>query len=746
MYTMKKYRLIFALLLSLLGASETRSQTKHWDMKTAPLMTKWAKLVNPKNTLPEYPRPQLERKEWLNLNGIWEFQAGKSDDILPKEKKLDKQILVPFPVESALSGVMEHHDRLWYRKVFKVPRNWAGKNIRINFGAVDWESEVFINGRSVGTHKGGYGNFSYDITKYLVNGEQEVIVRVFDPTDAYGQPRGKQTSSPVGIMYTPTTGIWQSVWIEPVSKISISDLTIIPDIDAKTVKIAVNTQSPKKGLMVLIKTKDGNTQVAEARGGVNLALIIPIKKPKLWSAGNPFLYDLEITLLDGNEKVDQVKSYFGMRKISIVEDGGFKKIFLNNKFLYQMGVLDQGFWPDGIYTAPTDDALKCDIEQAKAMGFNLIRKHIKVESQRWYYWADKLGMLVWQDMPSANSYLPGEVSPPVVDKVAYKTELVEMMDQLKNTPSIIVWVLFNESQGQHDTESLVKLIREKDSTRLINEASGDKFYGFGDLIDLHNYPPPRAPQSKTHANVIGEFGGIGYRFGSHTWAKKGEGYTNAVDVADLVFLYSEYVDKLRDYRDKTGLNASIYTQLTDVETETNGLLTYDRLPKYDLKGIKRLNTFNFPKPQYRPLLPTAEVEPQSWKYVLAQPGGDWKSKSYGDTAWNEGKGGFGKMRNFGKTAWTTQDIWLRKHFNPGVLTVEQINSLVIRILYDREVEIYINGVSAFTDRGSRVEYENRSLSREAKAALVSNGDNIISIHARKRNNQFIDVGLYLKLL
>jgi len=735
------YKNLFYTFLILPTIAFCQEPNNNWAPKQGPLMTPWSAKVSPANPRPEYPRPQLVRKDWLNLNGLWDFKEGTTTDSLTMPDRFEQKILVPFPVESALSGVMKHVDRLWYHRKFRLPVNWAGQHIRLNFDAVDWITEVFVNKKKVGTHQGGYDAFSFDITSFLVKGEQDVMVRVYDPTEAYGQPRGKQTTKPVGIMYTPTSGIWQSVWLEPVDSDYISDIALVPDVDQQRLTVTVNA-AQKQNLSVIVRAKDGKQTVGTVSGKEGSALTINIPQAKLWSPDNPFLYDLEIELKKGAVVTDKVASYFGMRKIALAGDGGFKKIYLNNKFVYETGVLDQGFWPDGIYTAPTDDALKYDLVQAKNMGFNLIRKHLKVEPQRWYYWADKLGILVWQDMPSINSYLPKDAIRPAIDKDAFKNELTAMINTHRNSPAIILWVLFNESQGYHDSGDLVEYIHQLDPSRLINEHSGSIFYGHGDITDRHSYPAPSCPESKTKAIVIGEFGGIGYKYIGHTWAAKADGYTNAVNPADLVFLYTEFNDKLRDFKNHNGLSASIYTQLTDVETETNGLMTYDRIPKYDVREINRLNTYHFSKPAFETIIPAADQLPQEWKYTFQLPTGNWKSESFDDNDWSTGKGGFGKNKNFSHTDWATDDIWLRKTFNIGTLSKEQIDKLIVHILYDRDIEIYINGVSAFVDHGSRNAYENRNISQEAKNAIHTDQPNIIAVHTKKRTGQFIDVGLY----
>ncbi|MDB6108550.1 MAG: glycoside hydrolase family 2, partial [Pedosphaera sp.] len=549
------------------------SVSRAWQVKQAPLMTDWAQLVSTNNPLPEYPRPQMVRTNWLNLNGIWQFQAGTISDPVPTNQILAREILVPFPMESALSGIAEYHDRSWYRRTFTVPAAWSGNRILLHLDAVDWESEVFINGNSVGIHRGGYDPMSHDITSYLSGtGPQELIVRDYDPTDNAGEPRGKQTLHPGGIMYTSCSGIWQPVWLEPVPATSVADLKLVPDIDNNRLNVTVTVSGPTNGVTVRAVARIGTNLVGSITGAPGAQLLLPVPSATLWSPTNPFLYDLDIVLSNGPTRLDSVTSYFGMRKISLGIIGGFTKMLLNNQFVFQFGPLDQGFWPDGIYTAPTDDALKSDIEQAKTIGFNMVRKHIKVERARWYYWADKLGILVWQDMPSLNSYTG---SPQPVDVPQFETELVRLVQTHWNYPSIIMWVVFNEAQGQHDTAALVQEVKTLDPSRLVNQASGGDYFGVGDVLDSHSYPNPGYPTSASQAVANGEFGGVGLGITNHTWAP-GWGYVAATNGDDLAAQFEGFCGQLSGFVQNHGLSAAVYTEITDVETELNGLYTYDR--------------------------------------------------------------------------------------------------------------------------------------------------------------------------
>ncbi|WP_246474815.1 glycoside hydrolase family 2 protein [Pedobacter roseus] len=453
-----------SVFLSLLGLSlslSAQQQDKSWKMVKGKISSPWALDVNPKSVLPEYPRPQLERTgNWKNLNGLWDYAISEKSQ---RPAINQGKILVPFAVESALSGVgktVGKDSLLWYKTVFTVPSNMKGKEILLHFGAVDWRSTISINGKEVGKHEGGFDPFSFNITSFLnKSGNQTLTVEVWDPTDEGPQPRGKQVKKPEGIWYTPVTGIWQTVWIEAVNKSHIDHIKITPDIDQQSLAVTPVLTGAASGDQVKVSAWDGTTKVAEQTGDGSGAINLKIANPKLWSPKSPFLYDLKVELLAKNKKVDEVKSYFAMRKSSIGKDqNGIQRMLLNNEFVFQYGPLDQGWWPDGLYTAPTDAALKFDVDKTKEMGFNMIRKHIKVETARWYYYCDKAGMLVWQDMPSGDLGNGWENRPGVLDHGSdqkrtaesegyYKKEWNAIIDALYNVPSIVVWTPFNEAWG-----------------------------------------------------------------------------------------------------------------------------------------------------------------------------------------------------------------------------------------------------------------------------------------------------------
>jgi beta-galactosidase/beta-glucuronidase len=553
--------------------------------------------VSAKNAHPEYPRPQLVRKEWLNLNGVWGFEMTTNDaqpTVFPTE------ILVPFPVESALSGVMKpvsEKDRLWYRRTFDTPRGWIGRRILLNFGAVDFEAKVFVNGKNVGTHRGGYDGFSFDITDALnPAGENELVVSVWDPTDSGTQPRGKQVRKPKGIWYTSTSGIWQTVWLEPVSAAHITGLSIAPDIDRSEVTVTPRTTTPLGRFSIEVAIRDDAGGRFSASASVGEPVVVPIKNARLWSPQTPYLYSMVVSLKNGNHTLDRVQSYVGMRKISLGKDTkGFTRLMLNNQPYFMFGPLDQGFWPDGIYTAPTDDALRYDIEMTKKLGFNLARKHVKVEPDRWYYWCDKLGLLVWQDMPSGDRYINGKQ--PDIQRSAesaeeFEQELTALVQGRGAHPCVVMWVPYNEGWGQWDTPRIVDLIKKLDPTRLVDNTSGWADRGVGDVNDMHKYPGPGAPEpEQKRAIVLGEFGGLGLPVRGHTWqSEKNWGYRSFTDAGSLTSAYEDLISKLLPLIDQKGLSAAVYTQTTDVEVEVNGLMTYDReMVKMDWTRVAAAN-------------------------------------------------------------------------------------------------------------------------------------------------------------
>ncbi|SEC16635.1 Glycosyl hydrolases family 2 [Streptomyces sp. 2231.1] len=556
---------------------------------THELRTKWADEVTPANAHREYPRPQLTRDAWQNLNGSWQFAAAKAGEQPPVGRTLGERILVPYPVESQLSGLERHEDRMWYRRTFTVPAGWKigdGKRLQLNFGAVDWRAEVYVNGTKVAEHQGGYDKFSADITDALEPGRtQELIVGVYDPTDAANgenPPIGKQRLDPSGIWYTPTSGIWQTVWLEPVASDHVDQLKLTPNVDDGT--LTVEPRGTRDGLPVTATAYAGKRKVATATGRTGEPLTLKIPHARLWSPDDPYLYDLEVSV--GH---DRVGSYFGMRSISVQKVNGVPRTLLNGKPVFMMATLDQGFWPDGLYTAPSDEALAYDLKMHKKMGFNSVRKHIKVEPDRWFYWADRLGLMVWQDMPA----MTAGVNPSTPARAEYEREMKQMIDEHISSPSVVMWVVFNEGWGQYDIGRVASQAKSWDPTRLVNNMSGLNLGadgGAGDIMDEHGYPSPALPPRPDgqRALVSGEYGGLGLGIPGHAWSVQ----QSYVDVDPTTYT-DDYLKKLTEVHALAcrGGNGAVYTQISDVEGELNGLLTYDRkVVKPDVSRLEAAQT------------------------------------------------------------------------------------------------------------------------------------------------------------
>jgi len=560
-----------------------------WKPAGDKMRTLWADQIDPANVLPEYPRPILERQAWLNLNGLWDYAI--TDRGLAEPAKYDGKILVPFAIESSLSGVQKEineKQELWYKRTFTVPASWKGKNVKLNFGAVDWRAEVFVNDILIGSHQGGYTPFSFDLTPFLTgSGAQKLVVRVWDPTNKGFQPRGKQVMEPNSIWYTAVTGIWQTVWLEPVSPNHITAIKSIPNIDTETVEVTVCTSDCQSNDVVEVTVFDAGQSIATAKGLAGKALRLPITNPKLWSPESPVLYTLKVSLIRSGKAIDEVSSYTAMRKISTKRDAtGIVRMQLNNKDYFHFGPLDQGWWPDGLYTAPTDEALLFDIKKTKDFGFNMIRKHVKVEPARWYYHCDREGILVWQDMPSgdmgnqwaARIYNGGTDKNRSTESIEnFYQEWKEIMDLCISNPSVVIWVPFNEAWGQFDTEKVAEWTALYDPSRLVNPASGGNHRDCGDILDIHNYPGPEMFLfDPKRVNVLGEYGGIGLALEGHLWwDKRNWGYIQFKDKREVTDEYIKYAKELQQMV-KRGFSAAVYTQTTDVEGEVNGLMTYDR--------------------------------------------------------------------------------------------------------------------------------------------------------------------------
>ena len=618
-------------LLSLIVLGFGLSANAQWAPVGKEIKTPWASEITPENVHQEYPRPQMVREKWANLNGLWNYAIT---DLNANTFKAEGEILVPFAVESSLSGVgrrITKENSLWYEREFSVPSSWKGQNIILHFGAVDWKAEVFVNGQLVGEHKGGYDPFSYDITPYLnKSGKQKVVVKVFDATDNSMQPRGKQCIINSAIWYTPVSGIWQTVWLEPVNKTHIQDYYPVSNLAKSTLTVDVKTVNAYVRDIVEVELLEGgigynpempsDNVIAKAVVS-NGKAVINVPEMKTWSPDSPYLYGMRITITRDGKIIDQVEGYTAMRSINAQNDKSpnqYKRMALNGKNLFQYGPLDQGWWPDGLYTAPSDEALKFDIVKTKEMGYNMIRKHIKVEPARWYYWCDVLGMMVWQDMPSIGDFAGTQLRSRDLDvqkavknvwskdsllggteceipqewKDNFYNEWTNIMTALRGFQCIVCWVPFNEAWGQFDTPEVVKYTKKFDPTRLVNESSGGNFHLVGDIIDVHHYPHPAMNVFESKfINVLGEYGGIGYPVPGHTWEidrKWGYG-KNKQNSEEVMQQYEVYAEMLKVFV-QTGCAAAVYTQTTDVEGEVNGLMTYDRaVIKVDIPRLAEIN-------------------------------------------------------------------------------------------------------------------------------------------------------------
>ena len=615
-----RYKIITSIAAILAVAGTLSAQ--QWAPAGDRIKTKWAEEVSPTNAHPEYPRPQMVRSEWQSLNGLWDYAITPKSE--PRPVKFDGKILVPFAVESSLSGVgrkVTPDDALWYKTTFTVPSAWKGKRLMLNFDAVDWKTVVYVNDIQIGSHTGGYTHFSFDVTPYLKSGANSLVLKVEDATDNDFQPRGKQVSKPSGIWYTAVSGIWQSVWMEPVAPAHVTDYNVVSSIKEKAINVTVDAEGVQEGDVIKVFLLNGgigySTETANAAkpatdglyavlaSGMTVpggTVTLNVRDPKLWSPDSPYLYGLDIQILRNGKVIDRVASYTAMREVGAYRKNSNTKLMgLNGEGLFQLGPLDQGWWPDGLYTAPTDEALKFDIQKTKDFGFNMIRKHIKVEPDRWFYYCDQIGIIVWQDMPSFGVskkwgmyyYGEGEDFPATPEaKANYYKEWTEIINQVKKFQCIAVWVPFNEAWSQFDTKDVVAYTKKLDPTRLVNQSSGGNWEeGVGDILDNHHYPYPAFRMwDKNMINVLGEYGGIGLPVEGHLWqADKNWGYVQYKNGDEVLAEYASFAEQLKQLI-KQGCSAAVYTQTTDVEIEINGLMTYDRkVIKMDEKKLRAVN-------------------------------------------------------------------------------------------------------------------------------------------------------------
>ena len=727
------------------------------------MTTRWTPEALAGRAWKEYPRPQLVRDHWLNLNGMWEYAIAPKDAEQWPGK--EGEIRVPYPVQSYLSGVRKQvyaDQSLWYRRTFSVPADWGNKLVKLNFGAVDWKCWVYVNGTLLGEHSGGYDPFSFPIhSSILKSGQNEIVLKVWDPTTEGDQPYGKQTFKPEGIWYTAVTGIWQTVWLEPITRdgntdagFEVNSVRTQTKISGEVVvftEIAGETTSPN--FQVSATAYLNGAQVAQGRSQPGEPIKLKVANPQLWSPESPTLYDLEVEYLRNGQPVDSVRSYFGIREVALRKDKYGQRIYLNGKPVFMFGPLDQGWWPDGLYTPPTDDALRYDLEVTKRAGYNTVRKHVKVEPARFYRHCDELGLLVWQDMPSNLKYGPGwntnyrvknekpDGPRPNDSKSRFHGEWHEIMMATWSFPSVVVWVPFNEAWGQFDTQRIAEWTKAMDPTRLVNSASGGNFVQTGDIMDIHVYPGPGAPpQEPNRAIVLGEFGGLGLPIEGHTWqAKDNWGYRTYTTPEELLARYEDLIKNLLLLKSK-GLSAAIYTQTTDVEIEVNGLMTYDRaIAKMPLDELRRINARLYgPAVELAAILPTADERPGAWRYTLDEPKSGWFGKDFADGAWKIGKSGFGTEGTPGAvigTDWKSNQIWIRRTFE----ATDAGGDLWLKVHHDEDAIVYLNGKEIAKLEGYVGSYQFRDI----PDSLLLPGRNTLAVVCKQtRGGQYIDVGIY----
>ena len=725
-----------------------------WSPVGNRIKTKWASKITPDNVWHNYPRPQMVRSTWRNLNGLWDYAILNR---MPRERLVPitykKQILVPFSIESSLSGVGKELlpvEVLWYRTKFDVS-DWKEKEILIHFGAVDYKSTLYINGKKVGSHIGGNDTFSYNITPFIDSKQkiQELELSVWDPTDTGTQPRGKQTLRPRGIWYSAVSGIWQTVWLEPVEKTHIDNINIISDIDKKKINLLVDLKNSKGNEKYSIKVFERDSLLVNQAFNSIDELEIKIKNPKLWSPNNPQLYDIEIEVLRDSILLDKITSYFAMRKIDIGKDKyGFTKLYLNNKELFHWGTLDQGWWPDGLLTPPSLEAMVYDMKVLKTLGFNTIRKHVKVEPAVFYHEADKLGFLIWQDMPSGflhNHHPEQHVmwgdekdwNRPRESAALFKKEWKNIIDHLKFFSSIVVWIPFNEGWGQFESKKITEWTMNYDTTRLTNGISGWDDREVGHFIDLHQYPGPgMEPPSKNEgrAVVLGEFGGYGYPVKNHLWdkTKKNWGYRVSKNLESYLKDYKQVIYNLHGEKAR-GLAAAIYTQTTDVEIEVNGLLTYDRkVIKLPIESTKKIHKelFNeFEKAQF--LIKDSEVLIQSKKFTNKKLPLNWALNPKNNSQFKLIE--FPTNLEIGHSAFSFKEFKIE----------EMPNNLALKFYGNGDVIIYINGEKVLEKYlRTKRHYDDINLSNHLKKLKIGLNNIAFEINNSTENGQF-DYGLYI---
>ena len=755
---MKKSLLVNVLLISAICSGFMTSKCFAWKMADCPIVTKWGKDVTPDNAWKEYPRPAMKRDQWTNLNGLWDFAiTGKNDDA---PKAYDGKILVPFAVEAALSGVgkrVTENDAIWYKRTVDMNKDET-KRYLLNFEAVDYQSTIWVNGKKAGENTGGNLPFSFDVTPLLVSGKNTISLKVTDATNTKGtyQLHGKQMQNPEGIWYTPVSGIWQTVWMEEVPKRYIKSLKITPKISGEVTIEVSSAGKPRR--MSVVASLNGK-EVASSQGS-NGVFKLQIPSPKLWSPESPTLYDLEI-----KAGRDTVQSYVGLRETSFAPDSnGNLRFTLNGKPYFHWATLDQGWWPDGLLTPPSDAAMASDIIFLKAAGFNTIRKHIKVEPRRYYTYCDRIGMLMWQDQVSNCqddnqprwTFLnpnPATKTWPKEAHAQYMKELKLMIDTLYSHPCIVQWVPFNERWGQHQSMEVGKWVTEYDPTRQVNICSGGNWHPVGHIVDNHAYPHPGFPfelgkggRFDGYVKVVGEFGGHGFPVEGHLWnpGMRNWGYGGLPKNQDeWKQRYATSINIMCGLKMR-GIAGAVYTQTTDVEGEINGLLTYDRVEKIDVAWLRKLSDMLLKTPddaKMTTVLPTTNEKTVTWKYTLTEPGRNWMTPGFNDSAWESAKAGFGTKgtpNTTVNTTWNTNNIWLRKSFN---ISEAIEGTVVLNIYHDEDAIVYLNGKEIADLAGYTSNYTSIILDDEAKAAFRA-GENTIAIHCKQsEGGQFIDAGI-----
>ena len=749
------------------------SQAQQWQRKQAALMTPWGEQIDPENVWQEYPRPQLVRSEWMNLNGVWGYFRRDNFVNLSVENvvsRFSKRILVPFGVESALSGIMETdygrvaNSTLMYRRTFTLTEAFSGKRVLLHFGAVDWRCSVYVNRTLVGQHDGGSDPFTFDITDYLLpEGEQELQVAVYDPSSRGGQPRGKQAVNPGGIWYTSCSGIWQTVWLEPVSNSYIERYEVVPDAATGTVRVKVFANDP--ACKYRLVARDGENVVASSDNiSVGSEATLTIPDAKLWTPDSPFLYNLDIDLSDANlQPIDHARGYFGLRTLSRGMIDGHPAFLLNGKPIFMYGPLDQGWWPDGLLTPPSYEAMIYDLQTIKSLGMNMVRKHIKVENDLWYEWCDRNGLIVWQDMPSGSE--SGTLGTKEEIQQIFYNECDHIVTALKQHPCICVWVPFNEGWGQdsnagdeHTRRGFFTVrMADTDMGRLMNAASGWYDKEIGDITDAHSYPSPSGTSNpgNNRVNVCGEFGGITYLIDGHLWGGNDQVYTSVENSEDYTERFVQYTSALQGLQLDKGLWAGVYTQITDVEKEVNGILTYDRkVLKVNPEQLATIRgsierTLNQRVSGTRSVVKAGDNASNIyWQYTTAAPAEGWEQPDFDDSSWKRGLAGFGEISQpaaMVRTKWNTSDIWLRRTFQFTGLAASELPDLCLRLFYDEDTEVYINGVLAMTITGYNTSYQLFGISEAARRAINIEGDNVIAIHTRQTSGgQYIDAGFSVR--